>query len=1151
MQAPPIDRRSYADVVAQTTLLARKYSGWQPRADKQPDPGLALVGVFGHFAELVIERLNQAPDKHYLAFLNLIGAEPLPPRPARVPLTFHLATSAAVEAVVPAGIRAAAPPLAGEQDEVVFETERPLAITQAQLVAAYVSDTENDTYSDRGQQATGTLQAPFAVFAGDRPSRHQLYLACDPVLTRPGGRDAVLTLSSPDAWQWQNWPISWAYWDGTGWRPATASSTVHDGAWQVTLRALPALTPSPVNGVQAGWLRAQLDLPLPPGRAGLIPESIAIGAKNPQDLTRPLSPFTDERFYLSADQAFAASGARARIQVGLSQPGAGTGLQLSWLYLANGQWHPLGQSSGTAQQPDPGGFGFSDGTHAFTQGGEISFHVPMSWPQSMYRTRTGRWLRVDVTAGQYTTQPEITTLTVDHDWPLPWLGRITVAGQPSPGVGASPVPPSAAFYDGSAIDLSMDFYPFGQQPQFNDAFYVACPDALARPGAVITISVTLANPAGAVSPPVPAVHTDSSLKIAWEASDGSQWHPIAADFRFQHDGQLTVALPDLIAPSAVNRQRGYWLRARIAGGGYGRPASYRQNPDNTYTYVPATFAPPVVKAITIAAAPAPQPPVPVTACLTYNDFGYGDQAAAAGDGQGGPFTPFTPTADTQPALYLGFDQPFGRRPVTLFLQVEPPLPDQVAAQLTAPEPVLALSAGPAQLAWEYASPGGWAALSATDETNTLSDRGLVTFIGPADFVSRSGFGRDLWWLRLRWRAGTFPLPPRLRRVLLNTVWAAQVTTIQDEILGSATPDPGQAFTAAQAPVQPGQQLTVREPGDIWVAWEAVPDFYQSGPRDRHYTIDPLTGVVRFGDGTYGMIPPIGQNNVRLSYRAGGGEQGNRASATIVGLKSAIPYIDGVINNQPSQGGAPVEPIDRVKARGPKALRHRDRAIAAQDLVDLAFAASAEVAAATAIMPAFNPYSLWVDPSAPVPATDHRPAGAGRMGVIVVPGEPGSPQPTPSLVLLAQVSDYLRERCPPTATLWVAGPEWITVRVTATVVVISVADADKAEGRAGTALARYLHPLTGGPDGRGWPFGQWPHESDLSAVLEAVDGVDHVRSLTVSYHPQADEAQAQLRDILTRPLTHPSDAPSREQDQRSWLDRALVCSGPHDISVLLG
>lgn len=1182
MQAPLIDKRSYADLVAQTTQLAGQFSGWQPRPDGQPDPGLALIGVFGRFAELLIERLNRTPDKNYLAFLNLIGASPLPPRPARVPLTFHLATSSPVQAMVPAGTLAAAPAADGDQGEVVFETERPLAITQAQLLAAYVSDTENDTYSHRVDEATGQTDAPFAVFVGDQPSPHQLYLACDPLLTQPGGKDITLALTSPDSWQWLNWPISWAYWDGAGWHTVTGSSAVQGGSWQVTLPALPALTPSAVGTTEAGWLRAQLDLPLSPGQSGMVPESVAVGARNPQDLdlTVPLSPFpadsTVQRFYLSADQAFSAGGAQARVQVQLSQPGVGRGVQLNWFYQANSQWLPLGQSSAAAEQTGTSGFAFRDGTRAFTQNGEISFHVPMGWPSSVYRTRTGRWLRVDVASGQYSTPPLAATLTVGYDWLLPQLGSVTVATKPGAGTAATPVPPAAAFSNGSTIDLTKDFYPFGQEPRYNDTFYLACPDALASPGAVLTINVTLTNPAGAANTPVPPVHTQNDLKIAWEVCDGSQWHAVTASYPFTGNGQLVLTLPGQIGPGEVNGQPGYWLRARLVGGGYGVPASYTQNADHTYTYQPATFAPPVVSGITITATAPPQPPAPVTACLTYNDFVYVDHTADAA-GHGGLFPPFTPTADAQPALYLGFDAPFSQRSVTLFLDVEPPLPEQVGAeQLAAADP-----AEDAQLTWEYfAGQAGWQSLGAVDETNALTDRGLVTFIGPTDLAARSCFGETLSWLRLRWQAGTFPLPPQLRRVLLNTTWAAQVTTVQDEILGSGNGDPGQVFTAAQTPIQPGQQLTVREPQrpapaeeqalaavegadavtvsldaagqpeEIWVRWHAVPDFYGSGPRDRHYTIDPLSATIRFGDGTSGLIPPIGQNNIRLTYRTGGGEEGNRPTATIVELKSGVPYIDGVTNNGPSQGGAPVEPVERVQARGPRVLRHRDRAVAAQDLEDLAVAASADVAAAAAVVPLFNPYSLWLDPSAPAPGPDHAQVAAGQMGVIIVPDEPDSPRPTPSLVLLSQVSDYLRERCPATASLWVAGPEWIAVSVQATVAVTSVVVADAAADRARTVLQGYLHPLTGGPQGQGWPFGQRPRGSELSALLEALDDVDHVHALTVAFQPETGDAQRALalQRILARALTDPPDPSGLDSDLQSWLGRALIYSGTHDVRV---
>ena len=1181
MRAPPIDKRSYEDLVAETGDLAQRLSGWRPRADGRSDAGQALISIFGRFAELVVERLNRAPDKSYLAFLNLIGTSLLPPQPARVPLTFQLAANSPVDAVVPAGTRAAAPPSEGEADEVVFETERDLVVTRAQLRAVYVSDTETDTYSDRTAQATGLVDAPFAVFDGDQATPHQLYLACDPLLTGPGPKDVTLTLASPDAWQWANWPITWAYWDGASWRAAPGSARVQTGAaWRVSLPQLPPPSPCMVDGIEAGWLRAQLELPLPPGETGLLPESVAIGARNPQDLTVPLSPFPDDsavkRFYVSADEAFAAAGARVVLRVRLSRPGVATGLRLNWLYQAGDQWQPLGQSGPGAEQAGATDAALRDGTMAFTRDGEISFNIPLQppWTRTLYRTRRGRWLRLDVAEGQYATAPEIASITVGYDWELPRLGQVTIAVPQAP---AEALPPAAGFFNTGPLDLSKDFHPLGEEPRFNDTFYVAVPEALARPGAGIRLGVTLTNPATAKGGPVDPVRTADNPKLAWEMSDGHRWHPVAADYPLTTDGAVSFTLPDPIGPAPVNGDERYWLRARLVSGSYGKAAAYEPNPDGTYALRRATVAPPVVKALSFTPLGARPTEASPTACLSYNDFAYEDHTTAARTPQGPAFTPFTPTADTEPALYLGFDRPFDPRPATLHLQVEPPRAEEVAAeQLAEIDP-----AELAQLTWEYAGPGGWRLLGALDETEALSSRGLVHFIGPADLVTRPLFGQALSWLRVRWRRGAFPLRPRLRRVLLNTTWAAQVTTVQDEILGSSNGNPGQAFTTAQAPVQPGQQVLVRErerpapadeqalaaeegpdavtvtrdvagqPVEIWVRWHGVPDFHQSGPRDRHYTVDALTGEIRFGDGSAGMIPPHGQNNVRVTYRTGGGEEGNRAAGTIVELKSGVPYVDGVTNHEPAQGGAPREPIERLQARGPRVLRHRDRAVTAQDLEDLAVTASAEVARVAAIVPAFSPYNLWLDPKAPVPTPEHAATDAGRMGVIVVPNTAAA-RPAPSLGLLRRVQAHLQERCPPTADLWVAGPEWIAVTVAATVVPTSFEEADAVGDRARTAVERFLHPLTGGPDGQGWAFGRRPHHSDLSALLEKVGGVDHIRSLSVTLQPETADAirRRQLQTMLERRLTETSDQPERERDLRRWLDRALVYSGRHELRVEL-
>ena len=126
-----------AEVIDLLTWVQVK--AWRPPAADAPDALGVLVQIAARFAGLVVDRVNRSPEKHELAFLNLTGAQPLPPRPARVPLTFALSPSSPVEAVVPAGTQVTASPLEGEEDDVVFETDRDLVVTRAGLDEVLVS----------------------------------------------------------------------------------------------------------------------------------------------------------------------------------------------------------------------------------------------------------------------------------------------------------------------------------------------------------------------------------------------------------------------------------------------------------------------------------------------------------------------------------------------------------------------------------------------------------------------------------------------------------------------------------------------------------------------------------------------------------------------------------------------------------------------------------------------------------------------------------------------------------------------------------------------------------------------------------------------------------------------------------------------------
>ncbi|UCC63668.1 MAG: baseplate J/gp47 family protein, partial [Anaerolineae bacterium] len=1087
--------------------------------------------------------------------------------------------------------------------------------------------------------------------------------------------------------------------DSEGRISESVKSELKDG--KVTIENMPAPIPRTLNGLEAGWLQARLDTSLPSTRIrqDLTP-SIARSGESELDLRQPFYPFgTDEspppsfELYLEPilrsipDDLWQLGRTTVTLNLSVTKPGnALADLVLTWEYFkGNDEWEEMGRSTRDQVSSDKDTYGFSDGTQAFTQTGLVSFQVPTDIPDEELHGFPGRWLRVRIRQGSYGTghnlkRPRVGSVRVGYEWTLPqWalpqIEKITAQVH----VERSGLAPDLALANSVPLDLSKDFYPFGERPQFNDSFYLASQEVFAKPGATVTIKVTKT-----VCPPI--TPTSRDLEIKWEVWTETGWQELTIetksfeeqDFenssadsptdvaKFLESGDIRFTLPDQTGPGTVNGETNYWLRVRISGGSYEIPGgamaalvdaegepieteTENGTPDLIYVELPPTPtpAPPSLESLTLSytydAAPGP-----LAACKTYNDFTYEDHTQTAAEANDTAFTPFKPSEDTQPALYLGFDRPFANRPMTLYARVDPLQPGESVERVTAE---------PARVIWEYAGPDeGWHHLGAQDETNAFRQSGLIQLIGPQDFTQRQLFGHALYWLRARWEHGEFPVPPRLQRLLTNTTWATQATTIQNETLGSSTGQPNQVFRTTQAPLLLGQRLEVRElevpspaeratiaalegedaitvilddagrPEEVWVRWHAVPDFHGSDPRDRHYLLDHVRGEVRFGDGRHGMVPPTGRNNIRMAlYRAGGGPQGNRPAETITQLKTTVPYVDSVTHLEAAHGGAEQESLAEVKEREPRALRHRDRAVTAQDIEDLAHEASPDVARARAITPHFDPIALewlpayrlpldgpgqikveakWEDdqrlairingpgqgtpyaqqegpspltvaytvtpeqfqpgdvwrvtianlndapvragtlqitfpvgslhPSLDVPANDAHDVGdAGRVELIIVPHSMAR-QPTPSLALIQRVEDYILNRCAPTVDLWVTEPDWVEVTVAAQVVPVSWQAADAVAAAVVAELERFLHPLSGGPEGRGWPFGRRPHLSDLYALLESIEGVDHVRSLSVVSVPSLAEED--------------EDDPTKTTLPRDSWDRFLIYSGRHQISV---
>lgn len=655
--------------------------------------------------------------------------------------------------------------------------------------------------------------------------------------------------------------------------------------------------------------------------------------------------------------------------------------------------------------------------------------------------------------------------------------------------------------------------------------------------------------------------------------------------------QFRAPMPEsadpLFAPTVVNGQMGYWLRARVAEGSYDVPPPRRrgllarglfgQEP-----FQPSTPYPPVVEQVLVTysdydAATRPAPP---TQCRSKTDERWRDHGEALRGRQ--PFAPYTAIIETGDLTkgFVTYEEP------GLYLCFNPLLPDSTARafppgywiQLRFDVFEQAARARGA-IHWEYWNGRQWRMLQVIDDTFGLDRQGYLGFVAPDDHAVGNEFGHVGYWLRIR---PTEPFAaPLLGSIRLNSVPAVNAETTTYEVLGSSMGERNQRFTLARSPVLPDVEIEVREPDqqtsneagalaateavalplasaaaprhEGWVRWERTLTFLSCGPESRCYTLDPQSGEIRFGDGRRGMIPPPGAGNIRAKrYRVHRGEGSNLMPGLIIELHSptgALNEIQSVTNLEPAAGGSAVEAIPKAKARGPQTLKHRQRAVTREDYEWLALEIDGVERA----------YCL---PSRDADGL----AQPGWVTVVVTPKPiaalPGSadrkPVPTPALVraLRAHLEHHaltnLRQHDAPPSTagdtdqIHVTGPDYLAVKVTAHVVADQPEQVDQVKLAVHQRLDELLHPLRGGPGRTGWQPGRDVHLSEIVAEIEHVPGVDHVAHAALA---GASLLQQCLRAAEATMLAWPMPAGS----QVSTFDEAvkLVLANPLPAGAMSG
>jgi hypothetical protein len=1061
MVAPKLNSMTFDDLLKHMAKEARSsIPGWNiPEGDPSTwpntDPGLALLKIFAHMHMEVISRLNRVPDKNFAAFLDMLGMSLRPARPARVPVTFY-----PVEGFTDPIFVAAGTPLATSETEahpvLTYQTSKNFSACDSPIVGICSIDPDDDIIYDHLPDLMA--QRPFQPFCGDNLQEHTLYLGHSELFKVGGSTDIKLRFkfaTSPDPDKMGH--LIWEYTneDGKIEKITTSTLPVDSDNLQaiVTLSGICGIKETEEKGISSLWISCRKN-------NGSLPDIKAINIVGLDFSTRTVGP--DYAYY---------------------------------------NFIPINLKF---KDKTPLEFQYSIYPFGMTPRSFDSFYIA----NREVFSKAGAEVIIDLT-----------------------------------------------------FDINNKRQPYNATPDDN------------------------------VDPKLTWEYFNGKIWKILSPIIGSD--PDAINFK--NNGKIKFNLPSDILECEVYGVQNCWIRATITGGDYGREVVTKSGESYTMksNFFPPCLSSVTIALSDSNISESNSKPL--EHCLAYNNLQYVDLTKRAKEDDATGFKPFAALSEicSKRALFLGFENPFLEGNISLFFYVDESLKPSINPSLTwsywggdvrlvedpgtennktklrlqsseefvpqkelmIQEAIVDSSTGATTVMSENALIGsllgdGWLVLDrllnpaytknaqvtrrihlqCQDNTEYLTKAETLDFIASGDQKNTTLLGNAGYWL-MGSLDNAGELPPLLG-VYPNTVWAEQVETVTDEVLGSSDGGKDMTFSLQNKPVvscdiwvregiifsevekeEHKKDLSILEVTDdsgstvdTWVQWVEVDDLFESDSGSRHYALDHALGLITFGDGMMGKIPPIGTDNIKAKYTWGGGSAGNVSSGEINTVKESLAGIDRVTNCQPAQGGSDTEAISSALERGPHLIKHRNRAVTLEDYERLAKEASSFIARTKCFTKACTPGSLFL---------------------IVIPWG-SEDRPTPSQGLMDLVKSYLLERssCAVSpGSLTILPPTYREIRIGADVYPTSIDLAVPLRRTVIEGLNRYFHPLTGGPNGTGWEFGRSIYLSDLYAMLEGISGVDHVENLKVN-----------------------EKASDFTINQESW---EIPCTGIHDIKIVIG
>ena len=352
---------------------------------------------------------------------------------------------------------------------------------------------------------------------------------------------------------------------------------------------------------------------------------------------------------------------------------------------------------------------------------------------------------------------------------------------------------------------------------------------------------------------------------------------------------------------------------------------------------------------------------------------------------------------------------------------------------------------------------------------------------PPQLTDESLAARLITWLRID---GLATAGVQLAWAGTHCAAVRQRSRVSRELLppGDGSPEQRRRLSHGQVLAPSVQLLVGLQPWALTDELEAAPAEGQPGANV--FALDAESGEIRFGDGARGARPPAGAE-IAVRFDWSSGAAGNVAAGAIK-LGPTLPPGVKVSNPRPADGGIDAESAADGEKRIPLVLRHRDRAVSAEDFEAIIRETPQADLGRVEVLPAWHPE---LSPGLP----GDQP---GVVTCMVVPRQdPRRPDyPLPSADFIDAICAWLAPRRLVTCEVLLRGPVYTGLWISVGLELHAGQGVAEVRERVKAALRAFLAPLPGEASPTGWPLFKAVAALELATVAARVDGVLGVTGL---------------------------------------------------------